>query len=93
MRPSWLSNEGQRSNLISFSISGTVGPIEPNFCMHMECDQTIILHNKIKLICGHLGHTNEGQRSNLIFFCISETIGPIEFKFCMHIECNQAIIS
>ena len=52
----------------------------PIFFMHMECDQTIILH-KIKLICGHLGYANEGQRSNLIFFCISETIGPIEFKF------------
>ena len=57
------------------------------------CDQTIILHNKIKLICGHLGYANEGQRSNLIFFCISGTIGPIDFKFCMHIECDQAIIS
>ena len=66
-------------------------PIELNFGMHMECDQTIILHNKIKLICGHLGYANEGQRSNLIFFCISGTIGPIEFKCC--IECDQAIIS
>ena len=87
------ANEGQRSNLISFSISATVCPIQPNFFMQMECDQTIILHDKIKLICGHLGYANEGQRSNLIFFCISETIGPIEFKFCMHIDCDQAIIS
>ena len=87
------ANEGQRSNLISFSISATVCPIELNFYMHMECDQTIILHNKIKLICGHLGYANEGQRSNLIFFCISGIIGPIEFKCCMHIECDQAIIS
>ena len=87
------ANEGQKSNPPLFCISETVGPIEPNFCMHMECDQTIKSHNKMELIWGHLGYANEGQRSNLIFFCISGTIGPIEFKFCMHIECDQAIIS
>ena len=75
-----------------FWISGTIGPIEPKFCMHMECDQTIISHNKIKLIWGHLGYANEGQRSNLILFCISGTVGPIEPKFCMHMECQQTII-
>ena len=71
----------------------TLGPIEPRFCVHMECDQANISHNNIKLIWGHLGYANEGQRSNLILFCISGTIGPIERKFCMHIECDQAIIS
>ena len=86
------ANEGQRSNLISFSISATVCPIEPNFCMHMECDQTIILHNKIKLICGHLGYANEGQRSNRISFSISATVCTIEPNFCMHMECDQTII-
>ena len=62
------ANDGQRSNLISFSISATVCPIDPNLCMHMECDQKFILHNKIKVICGHLGNANEGQRSNIPCF-------------------------
>ena len=83
------ANQGQRSNLISFSISATVCPIEPNFCMHMECDQTIILHNKITLICGHLSHANQGQRSNLISFSISATVCPMEPNFCMHMECDH----
>ena len=45
-----------------FCISETTGPIEPKFCMHMECDQTIKSHKNIKLIWGHLGYANEGQR-------------------------------
>ena len=61
--------------------------------MHMECDQTIILHNKIKLICGHLGYANEGQRLNLILFCISGIVGPIEPKLCMPMECDETIAS
>ena len=55
--------------------------LSPNFVCILECQQTIILHNKIKLIWGHLGYANEGQRSNLILFCISETVSPIEPKF------------
>ena len=60
-----------------YCISGTIGPIEPKFCMHMECDQTIKSHTNINLIWGHLGYANEGQRSNLPLFCISVTLGPI----------------
>ena len=56
-----------------FCISQTIGPIEPKFGMHMECDQTIKSHKNINLIWGHLGYANEGQRSNLPLFCISLT--------------------
>ena len=50
-----------------FCISETTGPIEPKFCMHMECDQTIKSHKNIKLIWGHLGYANEGQwRHNVL---------------------------
>ena len=76
-----------------FCISQTIVPIEPKFCMHMECDQSIKSHKNIKLIWGHLGYANEGQRSNLPLFCISETVGPIEPKFCMRMECDQTIKS
>ena len=86
------ANEGQRSNLPLFCISETVGPIEPKFCMGMECDQTIKSHKNINLIWGHLGYANEGQRSNLPLFCISVTLGPIEPRFCVHMECDQANI-
>ena len=75
-----------------YCISGTIGPIEPKFCMHMECDQTIKSHKNINLIWGHLGYANEGQRSNLPLFCISVTLGPIEPRFCVHMECDQANI-
>ena len=92
MRPSWLCKWGSKVKFPLFCISGTTGPIELKFCMHMECDQTSILHNKIKLIWGHLGYANEGQRSNFPCFCISGTTGPIELKFCMHMECNQTSI-
>ena len=48
-------------------ISETTCPIEPKFCMHMECDQTIKSHKNIKLIWGHLGYANEGQwRHNVL---------------------------
>ena len=76
-----------------FCISQTIVPIEPKFCMHMECDQSIKSHKSIKLIWGHLGYANEGQRSNLPLFCISETVGPIEPKFCVRMECDQTIKS
>ena len=76
-----------------FCISQIIVPIEPKFCMHMECDQSIKSHKNIKLIWGHLGYANEGQRSNLPLFCISETVGPIEPKFCMRMECDQTIKS
>ena len=33
-----------------YCILGTIGPIEPKFCMHMECDQTIKSHKNINLI-------------------------------------------
>ena len=50
-----------------FCISETIGPIEPKFCMHMECDQTIKSHKNIKLIWGYLGYANEGQwRHNVL---------------------------
>ena len=50
-----------------FCISETTRPIEPKFCMHMECDQTIKSHKNIKLIWGHLGYANEGQwRHNVL---------------------------
>ena len=50
-----------------YCILGTIGPIEPKFCMHMECDQTIKSHKNIKLIWGHLGYANEGQwRHNVL---------------------------
>ena len=75
-----------------YCILGTIGPIEPKFCMHMECDQTIKSHKNINLIWGHLGYANEGQRSNLPLFCISVTLGPIEPRFCVHMECDQANI-
>ena len=81
-----------RSNLPLFCISTTLGPIEPGFCVHMECDQANICHNNIKLIWGHLGYANEGQRSNLPLYCISVTLGPIEPRFCVHMECDQANI-
>ena len=64
-----------------FCISQTIVPIEPKFCMHMECDQSIKSHKNIKLIWGHLGYANEGQRSNLPLFCISETVGPIQILY------------
>ena len=50
-----------------YCISETTCPIEPKFCMHMECDQTIKSHKNIKLIWGHLGYANEGQwRHNVL---------------------------
>ena len=92
MRPSWLCKWRSKVKSPLFCISGTIGPIELKFCMHMECDQASILHKNVKLIWGHLGYANEGQRSNLIFFCISEATGRIEPKFCMHMLCDQPII-
>ena len=58
MRPSWLCKwrSKVKSSWILFCISETVGPIEPKFCMRMECDQMIKSHKNINLIWGHLGH-------------------------------------
>ena len=71
MRPSWLCKwRSKVKPLFVLYISATTGPIEPKFCMHMQCDQQIILHNNNKLTWGHLGYANEGQRSNLMNFVL-----------------------
>ena len=74
-----------------FCISGTTGPIDPKSCMHMECDQTSILHNKIKLIWGHLGYANEGQRSNFPCFVSQEPLVRLSSNFvCIWSVTRQA---
>ena len=72
MSPSWLCKWRSKVKYPFFCISGSTGPIELKFCMHMECDQTSILHNKVNLIWGHLGYANEGQRSNFPCFVSQE---------------------
>ena len=91
MRPSWLCKWGSKVKFPLFCISGTTGPIELKFCMHMECDQTSILHNKIKLIWGHLGCANEGQRSNFPCFVSQEPLVRLSSNFvCIWSVTRQA---
>ena len=91
MRPSWLCKWGSKVKFPLFCISGTTGPIELKFCMHMECDQTSILHNKIKLIWGHLGYANEGQRSNFPCFVSQEPLVRLSSNFvCIWSVTRQA---
>ena len=71
-----------------FCISETTGPIELKFCMHIECEEAIIIHNYTKWIGRRLGYANEGQSSNIPLFCISRTSIPIELKFGVHIQCD-----
>ena len=57
----------------------------------VECDQTSILHNNIKLIWGHLGYANEGQRSNLPCFVSQEPLVQLSSNFvCIWSVTRQA---
>ena len=91
MRPSWLCKLRSKVKFPLFCISGTTGPIELKFVMHMECDQTSILHNKVKLIWGYLGYANEGQRSNFPCFVSQEPLVRLNSNFaCVWSVTRQA---
>ena len=81
------SNQGQMSNLPLFIISGTMGPMQLKFSMHLHCDQSIKIQNNTKMIWGHLSYLNEGQRSNLPLFAFCGTTGAMDLKFCMIMHC------
>ena len=91
MRASCLCKWRSKVKYPFFFISGTTGPIDPKFCMHMECDQTSILHNKVNLIWVHLGYANEGQRSNIPSFVSQEALVRLSSNFvCIWSVTRQA---
>ena len=75
-----------------YCILGTIGPIEPKFCMHMECDQTIKSHKNINLIWGPSWLCKWRSKVKSSFVLYLSNLGSHWARFCVLMECDQANI-